>query len=59
MNTIKTNTATTAKADPPDFVKRIGKSTYRVKVHFSQTSKETINDKVLRLIRNEVQSRKM
>ena len=38
----------------PDFVKRIGKTTYMVNVHFSATSKETIHDKVLRLIRNEV-----
>jgi hypothetical protein len=58
MNNVKTNTATATVQ--PEYVKRIGNSTYRVKVHFSQTSKETISDKVLRLIRNEVrQSPKM
>jgi len=34
--------------------KRIGSTTYVVAVHFSQTSKETMQDKVLRLIESEV-----
>jgi len=54
MNTDKTTT-TTAKAEQPDLVKRIGKTTYRVKVYFSPTAKETITDKIFRLLRNEVQ----
>jgi len=33
--------------------KRIGSTTYKVRVHFSETSKETINDKIVRLIQNE------
>ena len=52
MSTGKTKT-TTAKDKPPDLVKRIGKTTYRVRVHFSTTSKETMSDKILRLIQNE------
>lgn len=36
------------------FTKRIGSTTYRVSVHFSKTSRETVNDKILRLIKNEV-----
>jgi hypothetical protein len=32
--------------------KRIGSTTYEVAVHFSQTSKETLDDKIMRLIRN-------
>ncbi len=36
------------------FTKRIGSTTYRVSVHFSKTSRETMNDKILRLIKNEV-----
>ena len=55
MNTYKTNIATETKAPQPDFVKRIGKTTYKVNVHFSTTSKETINDKIIRMLRNEVQ----
>ena len=35
------------------FTKRIGSTTYRVIVHFSGTSKETVTDKIIRLIRNE------
>ena len=54
MNTDKTTTAPT-KAEQPDFVKRIGKTTYKVNVHFSTTSKETMSDKIIRMLRNEVQ----
>jgi len=39
---------------PQQFTRRIGKNYYEVVVHFSNTSKENISDKVTRLIRNEV-----
>ena len=59
MNTDKT-TITAPKIDQPDFVKRIGKTTYKVNIHFSTTSKETMSDKIIRMLRNEVsQSPKM
>ena len=35
------------------FSRRIGSTTYRVGVHFSQTSRETMDEKIIRLIRNE------
>ncbi len=38
----------------PDLVKKIGKTTYRVRVHFSETSKETMSDKIKRMLRNEI-----
>jgi len=38
----------------PDLVKKIGKTTYWVKVHFSETSKETMSDKIKRMLRNEI-----
>ena len=45
---------------PPDkpviMLKRIGSTTYQVMVHFSQTSGETMNDKVIRMIHREVES---
>ena len=45
------NTATTAtEQTAPVLVRKIGKTTYMVGIHFSQTSKETMDDKVLRLI---------
>ena len=43
-----------AQKEPPTLVKKIGKMTYIVRVHFSTTSKETITDKVNRLLRQEV-----
>jgi len=43
-----------AAAEPSKFEKRIGSTTYRVSVHFSQTSTETIEDKILRLLKSEV-----
>ena len=33
--------------------RRIGNTNYRVNVHFSKTSRETMNDKIMRLIKNE------
>ena len=58
MNNDKTTT-TTARAEQPDFEKRIGKTTYRVKVHFNPNARETMSDKIIRMLRNEVQSPKM
>jgi len=40
------------------FTRRIGYTTYHVGVHFSGTSTETAQDKILRLVRNEAQSGK-
>jgi len=36
------------------FKQRIGNTVYRVNVHYSQTSKETISDKINRLVKNDV-----
>jgi hypothetical protein len=35
------------------FSKKVGRSTYNVQVYFSKTSKESFNDKILRLIKND------
>ena len=47
----------TIKKEPPResgvFTKRIGSTNYRVNVHFSKTSRETVNDKIIRMIKNE------
>ena len=52
----------TAKAEPSrgpkTFRKRIGSTNYRVGVHFSRTSRETLDDKIIKLIRNDVENRK-
>lgn len=41
---------------PMRLTRRIGQTTYQVSVHFSETSKETMGDKIIRLIKNETQS---
>ena len=41
---------------PLCLTKRIGSTTYKVSVHFSTTSKETIDDKIIRLIARETQN---
>ena len=48
--------ATTAhtEREPLKLRKRIGSVIYEVSVHFSNTSKETMEDKILRLIEREV-----
>ena len=53
MNNEKTTTIT-AKAEQPDLVKTIGRTTYRVKVYFNPNSKETMSDKIIRMLKNEV-----
>ena len=54
MNIDKTKDAihpTTGKT--PMITKKIGNTTFDIHIHFSETSKETFTDKVLRLIRND------
>ena len=48
-------TAAPAPEDRPALVKKIGKTTYKVRVHFSITSTETMSDKIKRMLKNEVQ----
>ena len=38
--------------------KRIGSTTYEVSVHFNKTSTETLEDKILRLVRSDAASGK-
>ena len=48
-------TVSRAPEDAPALVKKIGKTTYKVRVHFSQTSTETMSDKIKRMLKNEIQ----
>ncbi|MCL2035039.1 MAG: transposon-encoded TnpW family protein [Oscillospiraceae bacterium] len=62
MNTIDATTNTTtpqSENTQPSMIQKLGNTTYDVYIHFSQTSKETMTDKVLRLIRNEVSTGNM
>ena len=50
-----TNTVNTPKPnDCPTIRRKIGKTTYIVRVHFSETAKETMEDKIKRMLRDEV-----
>ena len=53
---MQTAATTSARApeDAPTLVKKIGKTTYKVRVHFSDTAQETMNDKILHLIKKRV-----
>lgn len=44
----------TQRDECPALVKKIGKTAYRVTIHFSATSRETMSDKIKRMLRNEV-----
>ena len=46
--------STTNNAACPTVRKQIGKTTYIVRVHFSETAKETMEDKIKRMLREEV-----
>ena len=54
MQTVDTTPAR-APEDAPALVKKIGRTTYVVRVHFSKTSTETMSDKIKRLIKREIQ----
>ena len=56
MQTADTTPARTPE-DAPALVKKIGKTTYKVRVHFSDTSTETMSDKIKRMLKNEMQQK--
>jgi hypothetical protein len=47
-------TSDNAHAEPLNMTRRIGSTTYVVAVHFSRTSNETVEDKLIRLMEREV-----
>ena len=46
--------ATESASFPHDLVRISGKTTYLVRVHFSNTSNETMEDKIRRMLKNEI-----
>ena len=57
MNHENTTPIATPAIQPNDataMVRKIGKTTYKVRVHFSDTSRETMRDKIKRMLKNEV-----
>ncbi len=52
---IAEDTTITAPAkNAPALVKKIGRTTCIVRVHFSRSSKETMSDKIKRMLKNEI-----
>lgn len=47
-------TLPTPETDSPALIKKIGRTTYEVSYHFSTTSKETMSDKIKRLIKRDM-----
>jgi hypothetical protein len=43
----------TVKSESAKMLKRLGSTVYEVSVYFSETSRETVGDKIVRLIRGE------
>ena len=56
MNTTAVTSAaiTLKEAEPVKLLRRIGSTTVEITVHFSNTSHETLEDKLLRMIGREV-----
>ena len=55
MQMPEATTAARVPESPPAMVKKIGKTTYKVHVHFSNTSTEIMSDKIKRMLKNEIQ----
>ena len=53
MNTVKNSTTS---PEPYVLHRQIGSTTYRVRLHFNPNAKETLDEKVLRLLKNELQT---
>ncbi len=55
LNTSNTALKLEPQAEPPILLRRIGSTTYKVTVGFSRTNRETVSDKMLRLVKSEVE----
>lgn len=55
----QTVTKTTAAPKPQTVKRKIGKTTYELSLHFSQTSTERMSDKVMRLLENDLSVKKI
>jgi hypothetical protein len=49
-----TPTSQAGQSQPVTMLRRIGSTNYRVTIHFSDSSRETMNDKILRMAKSEV-----
>ena len=51
----KTDTAKRTQEKSRGFTKKIGNTTYDVSFHYSRQSRESMNDKIIRLIEKDMQ----
>jgi hypothetical protein len=49
-------TSVNKRSEPSKLLTRIGSTTYKVSIRFSETSKETIEDKILKLVERGAES---
>ncbi|MBO5032576.1 MAG: transposon-encoded TnpW family protein [Oscillospiraceae bacterium] len=54
----KTDTTKRVQEKRKGFTKKIGNTTYDVSFHYSRQSRESMNDKIIRLIENDMQGMK-
>ena len=54
----KADTTNRAQEKRKGFIKKIGNTTYDVSFHYSRQSRESMNDKIIRLIENDMQGMK-
>ncbi len=54
----KADTTKRAQEKRKGFTKKIGNTTYDVSFHYSRQSRESMNDKIIRLIENDMQGMK-
>lgn len=54
IQNVADTTATAGAENPPALVKKIGRTTYIVRIHFSKTSTETMSDKIKRMLKNDI-----
>lgn len=54
----KADTTKRAQKKSKGFTKKIGNTTYDVSFHYSRQSRESMNDKIIRLIENDMQGMK-
>ena len=54
----RSDTTKRAQEKRKGFTKKIGNTTYDVSFHYSQQSRESMNDKIIRLIENDMQGMK-
>ncbi len=53
-NMTPNETQTRVPEQAPALVKKIGKTTYVVHIHFSESSTETMSDKIKRMLKSEI-----